>query len=118
MTEIERSPAKAALLDRLRSGQAGASDRRWPAPARCRIPLTWGQEQIWLACQVTPDVPVYNEAVTLQRTGPCDVDALVTRFNFVLAATTRGAPRSRWSTGVPYQRRRPARRPRRSRSTI
>jgi amino acid adenylation domain-containing protein len=41
-----------------------------------RIPLSYRQEQVWLHAQVAPDVPVYNETLTIHRTGPLDAAAL------------------------------------------
>ena len=34
---------------------------------------------------MTPDEPLYNEAVTVHRTGSCDVDALQAAFNLILS---------------------------------
>jgi len=39
-------------------------------------PLSFPQQQIWLHCQMAPDMPVYNELVTIYRTGPLDVAVL------------------------------------------
>ncbi len=39
-------------------------------------PLSFPQQQIWLHCQMAPEVPVYNELVTIYRTGPVDVAIL------------------------------------------
>ena len=102
--ETELSPAKAALLERLRAGQAGAGEAplRAPEPG-VGIPLTWGQEQVWLACQVTPDEPLYNEAVTVQRTGSCDVDALHAAFNLILSRNDAWRTTFEAVAGVPYQ---------------
>ena len=84
---------------RRRCRQAGAAaravastGRRRPAAAPllapepgARVPLTRGQEQMWLDSQLAPDEPVYNEAVTVRRTGPCDVGALRRAFNLALS---------------------------------
>jgi len=45
-------------------------------PAGVPIPLSWAQRQVWLHAQVAPDVPVYNEPITVRRRGPLDVAAL------------------------------------------
>jgi surfactin family lipopeptide synthetase A len=47
--------------------------RRNPAE---RAPLSSQQQQIWVHCQLAPDVPVYNELVTIYRKGFLDVTAL------------------------------------------
>ncbi len=38
--------------------------------------LTYRQEQLWLHAQMAPDLPVYNESLTIHRTGPLDATAL------------------------------------------
>ncbi|MEP6842432.1 MAG: condensation domain-containing protein, partial [Pseudolysinimonas sp.] len=65
--------------------------------------LTWGQEQQWLACQVTPGEPLYNEAVTVRRTGSCDVAALRRAFNLVLSRHDAWRTSFEVVAGVPYQ---------------
>lgn len=40
------------------------------------IPLSFSQQQVWLHSQMTGDIPVYNEAITILRTGPLDVAVL------------------------------------------
>jgi len=49
-----------------------------------RVPLSIAQEQVWLHAQMAPDVPVYNEAVTIHYTGNLDVAALERSFNEIL----------------------------------
>ena len=39
-------------------------------------PLSFPQQQIWLHSQIAPDVPVYNEPVTIYREGPLDLAVL------------------------------------------
>jgi amino acid adenylation domain-containing protein len=98
------SPVKAALLERLRAGRAGAGEAPLLAPEPgTGIPLTWGQEQVWLACQVTPDEPLYNEAVTVQRTGSCDVDALQAAFNLILSRNDSWRTTFEAVAGIPRQ---------------
>ena len=77
---------RARLLEQLRRGKAppAAAPLLAPEPG-ARVPLTRGQEQMWLDCQLAADEPVYNEAVTVRRTGPCDVGALRHAFNLVLS---------------------------------
>ena len=74
------------LLQQLREGKAPLAVAPLLAPEPgARVPLTRGQEQMWLDCQLAPDEPVYNEAVTLRRTGPCDLAALRRAFNLALS---------------------------------
>jgi amino acid adenylation domain-containing protein len=39
-------------------------------------PLSFGQQQVWLHAQLVPEIPVYNEPVTIRRHGSLDVAAL------------------------------------------
>lgn len=41
-----------------------------------RVPVSYRQEQIWLHAQMAPDVPLYNETLTVHRVGPLDAAAL------------------------------------------
>jgi thioesterase domain-containing protein/acyl carrier protein len=40
------------------------------------LSASFGQEQLWFLTQLAPDAPVCNEALTIRRTGPLDVEAL------------------------------------------
>ena len=48
------------------------------------IPLSYAQEQVWLHAQMAPDVPLYNEPVTIHYRGPLDVAVLERSFNEIL----------------------------------
>jgi len=39
-------------------------------------PLSFPQQQIWLHSQIAPEIPVYNEPVTIYRDGPLDLTVL------------------------------------------
>jgi amino acid adenylation domain-containing protein len=39
-------------------------------------PLSFPQQQIWLHSQIAPEVPVYNEPITIYREGPLDLAIL------------------------------------------
>ena len=45
------------------------------------VPLSFGQQQLWLLAQLMPDTPVYNECVTVQIPGHLDVAALKQSLN-------------------------------------
>ncbi len=76
---------RALLLEQMRRGKAPASPvPLLPPEAGARVPLTWGQEHVWLDSQLAPDESVYNEAVMIRRTGPCNIEALRRAFNLVL----------------------------------
>src|SRR5579864_9214432 len=39
-------------------------------------PLSFAQQQLWLHAQLVPEIPVYNEPITIRRQGSLDVTAL------------------------------------------
>ncbi|MGH7313096.1 MAG: non-ribosomal peptide synthetase, partial [Candidatus Rokuibacteriota bacterium] len=63
-----------AYLARQTAGKrAGTIPRRAPDP---HLPLSFAQEQLWLHAQAAPELPLYNEPMTVYRRGPLDVVAL------------------------------------------
>jgi amino acid adenylation domain-containing protein len=81
-SKIDVAEARRALLAKMLSGDAG-SGKVAPAPepipprdpARV-IPLTAEQSQLWLHAQMAPDMPLYNESITIHRLGKYDHHAL------------------------------------------
>ncbi|MFA5965612.1 MAG: amino acid adenylation domain-containing protein [Sphingomonas sp.] len=81
-SKIDVTAARRALLAKMLSGDAG-SGKVAPAPepipprdpART-IPLTAEQSQLWLHAQMAPDMPLYNESITIHRLGKYDHHAL------------------------------------------
>jgi hypothetical protein len=77
---------KQALLEKCLRGELGLeraqkiSRRRPDEP----VPLSYSQEQIWMHAQLAPDVPLYNEPVTIHYTGALDPAALEQAFNEIL----------------------------------
>lgn len=58
-----------------------ASERRIPRRAPDElVPLSFGQEQIWLHSQLAPDAPLYTESLTIRRQGPLEPDVLIASF--------------------------------------
>jgi surfactin family lipopeptide synthetase A len=58
-------------------GPDTAGGRRIPHLAQGNVaPLSFAQEQIWLHAQLVPEIPIYNEPVTIHRHGPLNVPAL------------------------------------------
>src|SRR2546423_10412422 len=66
------SQAETAVNIFTRSAQAGSA------------PLSFGQQQLWLLTQLTPDTPIYNECVAIHLLGPLDVPALEQSFNEII----------------------------------
>src|SRR6185312_2166017 len=82
------SQTKLALLEQYMRGnlpqQAAATEvipRRAPGSP---TPLSFEQQQLWLLAHLIPDVPVYNESVTVRLPGPLDVAALEQSLNEVV----------------------------------
>lgn len=80
--KIDPAEARRQLLERMLSGEAGApSAEAQPDPIRPRdpeqpIPLTAEQNQLWLHQQMAPEMPLYNESITIHRLGKYDHAAL------------------------------------------
>ncbi|HEU5228378.1 MAG TPA: amino acid adenylation domain-containing protein, partial [Ktedonobacteraceae bacterium] len=49
------------------------------------VPLSFGQENMWLAAQMLPDTPVYNESSTIHLPGQLNVPALEYSLNAIIA---------------------------------
>ena len=83
----EYPDAKRKLLERYLRGElsirpeARRIPRRKPGEA---IPLSHAQEQVWLHAQMAPDLPLYNEPVTIHYSGALDIDILRRSFNEIL----------------------------------
>src|ERR1700681_3312935 len=79
------SDAKRILLEKYLSGNAVRSregkPQITPRPRGNTAPLSLAQEQVWLHGQMAPGgVPVYNETLTIRRSGPLNVAALERTF--------------------------------------
>ncbi|MFK5968540.1 MAG: amino acid adenylation domain-containing protein [Candidatus Marithrix sp.] len=48
------------------------------------IPLSFAQQQLWLLAQIIPDIPVYNEPLTIRLGRPIDIVVLEKCINEVL----------------------------------
>ncbi|MEG3143388.1 amino acid adenylation domain-containing protein [Sphingomonas sp. RT2P30] len=81
-TKIDVAAARRALLEKMLSGDAGTGAAvAAPAPIPPRdpahtVPLTAEQSQLWLHAQMAPDMPLYNESITIHRLGKYDHHAL------------------------------------------
>ena len=77
---IPLSGSKQRLLEKYLRGEVRlgpAAGRVIPRRASPPLaPLSAGQHQIWLHCQLAPELPLYNEPLTVHRHGPLDVSAL------------------------------------------
>src|SRR6202158_800555 len=80
------SDAKRKLLETYLRGELGFQPaqeipRRQPGE---RIPLSCSQEQVWVHAQLAPEIPLYNEPVTIHYSGQLNVRALEQSFNEIL----------------------------------
>jgi aspartate racemase len=66
-------------------------------------PLSFAQQQIWLHCQMVPDVPIYNELVTIYRKGPLDVAVLQSCLTEILRRHEAWRTRFEMVKGQPVQ---------------
>lgn len=79
---IDVAEARRALLARMLSGEvapiaeATAPDPILPRDPSRPVPLTAEQRQLWLHAQMAPEVPLYNESITIHRLGPYNHAAL------------------------------------------
>src|SRR6185369_527699 len=79
---VNAAEARRQLLAKMLSGKAsGGAAVAAPEPIRLRdparpVPLTSEQSQLWLHAQMAPDMPLYNESITIHRLGPYNHAAL------------------------------------------
>ena len=81
------SEAKRKLLEKCLRGELELRPKAQQIPRRPPgepIPLSHAQEQVWMHAQLAPELPLYNEPVTIHHTGPLDVGALERSFNEIL----------------------------------
>jgi len=78
------SAAKRALLERRLRGETKGTHHSRAVTAggqRGPIPLSVVQEDLWYFSQLAPDNPVYNELITIRKTGAFNRDAFKRAFN-------------------------------------
>ena len=81
------SEARRNLLEKLLRGQAPLAPAIDAIPRRDPnepVPLSYAQEQIWLHAQLAPDLPLYNEPISIDYSGDLNVAALEQAFNDLL----------------------------------
>ncbi len=82
------SEPRRRLLEELLSGAGAAhgrpSETVKPRASSESAPLSAEQKHIWLHTSMAPDVPLYNEAITIHRNGSFDRDALEKALNEIL----------------------------------
>ncbi|HEX3320466.1 MAG TPA: condensation domain-containing protein, partial [Terriglobales bacterium] len=81
------SDARRNLLEKSLRGQFSLKSAQPAIPRRDPrepIPLSYSQEQVWMHAQLVPEIPLYNEPVTIHYSGELDVAALEASFNEIL----------------------------------
>jgi amino acid adenylation domain-containing protein len=83
----EYSDARRSLLEKYLRGELSLRPAPETIPRRKPddpVPLSYSQEQVWMHAQMVPDVPLYNEPVTIHYSGALDAAALERSFNEIL----------------------------------
>ena len=83
----EYSDTKRKLLQKYLRGELSSQQAVQAMPRRQPgeiVPLSYAQEQVWLHAQLAPEIPLYNEPVTIHYSGPLNVSALEQSFNEIL----------------------------------
>src|SRR5882672_3330412 len=78
---------KRTLLEKCLRGELSLAPASQQIPrrnSRAPVPLSHSQEQVWMHAQLVPDVPLYNEPVTIHYSGKLDPLALEQSFNEIL----------------------------------
>jgi amino acid adenylation domain-containing protein len=80
------SPAKRHLLEQHMLGMAGQkrSEAVRPRSAAAAVPLSPEQRRVWLHAAQHPELPLYNESVTIRRHGSFDLGILEASLNEIL----------------------------------
>ncbi|HEX8694599.1 MAG TPA: amino acid adenylation domain-containing protein [Longimicrobium sp.] len=92
------SPAKRALLEKLRAAPAPI-----PRIADGAAPLTAEQRRLWYLLQLAPGYPVYTIPLGFRLHGPLDVDALAGALRDLVARHEVLRTTFRESAGIPVQ---------------
>lgn len=79
LTDIKRRLLEQRLRGKLYKPKDGESIL--PRPVGTVVPLSAEQHRLWLHAQTNPEVPIYNEAVTIHRRGPFDLKIFEAAFN-------------------------------------
>ena len=84
---VDLSASKRALLEKMMRGGGVAVAKPQQIEKRApdaEIPLSADQRQVWLHAIMAPDVPLYNESITIHRFGRFDRGAMERSVNEIL----------------------------------
>ncbi|HEX5184152.1 MAG TPA: amino acid adenylation domain-containing protein [Allosphingosinicella sp.] len=81
------SDAKRQLLEKMLRGGGGRPAPIAPVQRRgagAIVPISAAQRQVWLHASMAPDVPLYNESITIHRKGAFSLAAMAASLNEIL----------------------------------
>src|SRR3569623_3754718 len=84
---VALSDSKRQLLEKMMRGGVAPADKPQPIQPRApgaAIPLSADQRQVWLHAIMAPDMPRYNESITIHRFGAFDRGAMERAVNEIL----------------------------------
>ncbi|MBW8841114.1 MAG: AMP-binding protein, partial [Sphingomonadales bacterium] len=84
---VDLSASKRALLEKMMRGggiAAAKPQQIEKRPPDAEIPLSADQRQVWLHAIMAPDMPLYNESITIHRFGSFDRGAMERSVNEIL----------------------------------
>lgn len=105
------SESKKELLERLRRGLALPAGRKQEIVRRSAeidAPMSYAQQQIWLHSQFSTALPIYNEPVTVHRTGALDRFVLERAFTEIVRRHESWRTTFGWNGGELVQHVQPA----------
>src|ERR1700677_3922722 len=91
-----------ALSHYLETGDLGMTIG--PRPADPLVPLSFGQEQVWLHASLAPDLPLYNETITIKCSATLNLEALEKSLNEVVRRHEAWRTTIALVDGEPFQR--------------
>jgi surfactin family lipopeptide synthetase A len=84
LTEAKRKQLLEAYLQMRPENLPAKPSEIAPRRENSVLPLTFAQQQLWLHAQLAPDTSLYNEPLTVRRSGPLDVSALERSFTEII----------------------------------
>jgi len=98
------SPAKRALLERMVAERRAAAETIRPRPRPDRMPLSFGQERLWVMEQLAPGTSAYNVPIVLWLDGVLDAAAMDRALQELVARHEALRTIIPAEDGQPYQR--------------
>jgi aspartate racemase len=84
LTEAKRKQLLEAYLQTRPEHSPAVQFAVAPRGESSALPLTFAQQQLWLHAQLAPDTSLYNEPLTVRRSGPLEVSALERSFTEIV----------------------------------